>query len=529
MSESFNSIATEILRDSISTALYIDDEALEPFEEKKSNLVDFSYLFESFKKSNCLLDIRRYEHIRNENKYKKLMQKTDLLIMDWQLQKSDIENKIPLKLLSKAISINNLHFICIYTKRDDKEIDEEILYPITGHYSNLNIDSKVLELFLETLNEYGIEKNDFKNKIEGKIKEITFNYYQKKDISSLINELEETISKLGILDEFREYLNTNFSDLLYEQRIIRFGYNYLGVLKLSKSYLFEISRKDKYTIYIDNTIIKIRRKINKKLCEDFCESIINDQNIFFTLFGLELKRRLKKSAAFIGSEIGKINEITLFYHQKRITVSEFSEFLLNIWKEQSSSIIYERDIKLFDALNDYKSKRNITRSISNFRRGDENNQIDLSVLNIFYNCLSVNRKSEDNVRFGDIFKIKYYKKFLLCITPHCDCLRPKEKIDNMFQFVEGEFLELKDGLKKSESKFISFLDYNNIPICIKWICKPFTIYISDNKNHLNSLDNLIIKNSNRSLLYISTLRENYAQRISNESFGNPLRVGITFA
>ena len=71
-----------ILKESITNALFIDDKALEPFEVNKEGFEDFTELYKSFKKYNCLLDIRRYKNIGHKTKFNKSLSKTDLLVLD---------------------------------------------------------------------------------------------------------------------------------------------------------------------------------------------------------------------------------------------------------------------------------------------------------------------------------------------------------------------------------------------------------------------------------------------------------------
>ncbi|NQS89544.1 hypothetical protein HQ584_07135, partial [Patescibacteria group bacterium] len=192
MADTFSSVASEVLKDSISTAMFIDDKALEPFEENKGGFEDFSNLYKSFKENNCLLDIRRYKNIGHKKKYNNSLSKIDLLVLDWQLVESDTEYLIPLKMLARAISAKNIHFICIYTKRNKEEIEDQILYPITAYFSGAYNEKSAekLETFYELLDGHGIELQDFKNSFYGLIKELTFYYYQKKDTGDKRSDIE---------------------------------------------------------------------------------------------------------------------------------------------------------------------------------------------------------------------------------------------------------------------------------------------------------------------------------------------------
>ncbi|MBU4209357.1 MAG: hypothetical protein KKD12_06775 [Proteobacteria bacterium] len=539
MPETFNSVASKVLKDSISTAMFIDDKALEPFEENKEIFEDFSDLYKSFKRNNCLLDIRRYKNIGHKVKYNNSLSKIDLLVLDWQLVEGDTEYLIPLQMLAKAISAKNVHFICIYTKRKNEEIEDQILYPITSYFSDIYQGkvSEKLEIFYDRLDEQGIELQNFKDTLGGLIKELTFCHYQKQDTADIISNIETALHELEIGNDFNNFIERNYANLDCDQKLICFGYELFDVPTSDNPYPYtiRISQKDKNTIYINNTLIKIRNKMETPapvLYKDFCDSLIKDHNIFFTLFGLEMRNRFRESAAFIGAEIGSIDDIALFYHQNQVTSTEFLELLKNIWKEQASSFLYEKNIKILDVLEDYKADRRITHKVNTFRKTDAKNLENLAKINAFYNILDIKRTKKDTIKFGDIFlrDDNVERKFLLCITPHCDCLHPKENIDDMFHFIEGKQILLSDGLGKAEKEFISFIYYENHPISIEWHCRPFSIYIPKSKNHVGGAATKVkIKGAGTKIQYLCTLRENYCQRIANHSFQHPLRVGINFA
>ncbi len=535
MANTFETVASEILKDSISTALFIDDKAREPFEENKEGFEDFTNLYKSFKKYNCLLDIRKYKNIGHKRKFNKSLSKIDLLVLDWQLVESDIYYLITLQMLASAISVKNIHFICIYTRRKNEEIEDQILYPITSYFSanyNENLKER-LENFYNILDEQGIELQYFKERCYGLIKELTFFYHQKLDTSDKINDIKDVLQELGISVEFNNFVEISYNESDFVQKLIHFGYEIFDSPTSNNLFTIRISKKDRNSIYINNTVIKIRNKVDTPdLYSDFCDSLINDHNIFFTLFGLEMRNRFRESAAFIGTEISSIDEIALFYHQKQVTSMEFLELLKNIWKEQASSFLYEKNIKILDALEEYKSDRRILHKVNTFKKTDKKNKDNLAKINVFYNTLNIKRMKVDKIKFGDIFFRKDNDdiKFLLCITPHCDCLHPKENIGNMFHFIEGKKKCLSEGLgKNAEKDFFSFIYYEDYPICIKWHCRPFSIHIPESKNRIHNKIKVDIKGDNTVISYLYTLRENYCQRIANQSFGFPLRVGITFA
>ncbi len=165
---------------------------------------------------------------------------------------------------------------------------------------------------------------------------------------------------------------------------------------------------------------------------------------------------------------------------------------------------------LFLKLNDEKTKLNLI--IDDGRTFELNAKTENNKLNI-YESLIEKAIKEDS--------------FLLCITPHCDCLRP-EKIDNCFYFVGGKKLDLSSGLKKGDTDFISYIQIENEIICIEWKTTPFTIHIP-NENKIIPPIECDLSGKKIRLKHITWQKENYSQRIANQSFSYASRVGINLA
>ena len=182
----------------------------------------------------------------------------------------------------------------------------------------------------------------------------------------------------------------------------------------------------------------------------------------------------------------------------------------------------------------YKAKNEIETELIGFRNNSDNVIQNLAKLNYYYSILRINQDKSRKIRFGDIFSIAYVdiatssidNKYLLCITPHCDCLRP-DKINNGFHFVIGTEISLNNGLKKGDAGFISYIKAEKGIICIEWKTSPFTIYIPDNKI-IDPIE-CDFSGEKMAIRYLTCQKENYTQRIANESFSIASRVGIDLA
>ena len=152
----------------------------------------------------------------------------------------------------------------------------------------------------------------------------------------------------------------------------------------------------------------------------------------------------------------------------------------------------------------------------------------------FYN--SQRKIGNDKIlSFGDVFK--YEDKFYICITALCDCTHP-EKRDNCYYFAEGQKLVIEKALEKGDSGYISYISPD---CCIKWDkdalqgeyshIVPVNYFVANNHIVNNKLVISRFKNKKKvecELEYITTIRQNYTQRIANFAFSHPVRVGIDF-
>lgn len=209
---------------------------------------------------------------------------------------------------------------------------------------------------------------------------------------------------------------------------------------------------------------------------------------------------------------------------------------------------------------------------------------DLFHLNVFYNSVTVKGLHPDsvpNLNFGDVFKGQG-KDYYLCITALCDCYYP-DKIQSNFYFAKGtEFEDIEMALRLGDTAFLSFLPNGKVVLWgdkeivkkekikkidgeseeqfklrkeneelkfeaqayKKFLYKPFFIKpkvynvennkLIDNKMRIWDITNKfkndqIDQNLNYfDVEYITTLRDDYTQRISNHAFGHPARVGVDF-
>lgn len=549
----FNEIAKNIIKETISSAIFIDDHALENFKAKNSKYKDENNrtikLSNDFKKNQCLLHSFKFTKKGWKENKRFYLKNKDLLILDWQLVKED--HSEALKILNEAVLEKSLHFICIYTKENQEAVKNEINRFFLGNIDNVNKRKIREDLSGTKLDDYWkIEKND----PDWEILDTSINSILNAKLEDIDNEIEslrtlydltldiiesiKSIDPINIYSSFSKFKTAISKDVSYFSNHSETGF-------------FKKSLDDDNTFYIGHTIVKIFKKDSvsgDQLYDSFLVSFLKEKNIFLSLMGLEMRNRFRENSAFIGKDFDDLSEDAFFYHKNNNGEHPyiFFDFLREILKDQVATFMYEKNLNLFDVLEEYFNAIDGNKRLANFKAGSNlNYKKDVFKLNYFYNRVNINnRLVNDFLRFGDVFYGKipsndkdgnqiYLDRYFICITPHCDCLRSKEKIRNQFWFVEGKKEDSQDSvLKKTDGKFISFIKEQNSNeiIAVNWIlkefCQPIALLVENNK--FTKSINVNYFGKNIELFFLNSIKENYCQRIANEAFGYPMRVGIDF-
>ena len=548
----FDSVTSSIIKEAINSAIYIDDKVLLPYEANDETEERYTptEIYNSFRENDCSLDVYRYtgEDVSEVEKF--LYFNRDLLILDWHLDPADDDNMKPtFGILEKAINAKNLHFCVIYTSEKANTLQEKVIYNIASYFSGLSESFSIIikKQFEELIDNSGLSDEDIniiKDNFKGLTKEFFFQFKNNEENKSISYQILTEINKFSTKKDFEYFLNNlNLPSLIYKEQLICLGFILNQSEMPENGILFPIELPtDRNALKVNNLFIKAysKRSNNLGLYEDFKNSLISESNLFLTLLGLELRNRFRESSGFIGKDLEGVSHLAFFYHRKSHFEGQeelFNQFLKDIWKDQVGSFLMEKDITLFNVINEFAEMVDIEKQLEKFTKSNELHRNSLAQLNYVYNRLSTNRKDNDEIRFGDIFYFDIEgaeRTFLLCLTPHCDCLRPG-KIKNMYFFIEGKDIGIASGVDKSDGDYISFIKNEKLITCIDWTngtddCKPFTLYIPNNR--LEGEEKIIrasVLGHNRELKYSCSLKENYAQRISNKAFSYPLRVGIDFA
>jgi len=551
----FDDVAKEIIREAISNALFIDDKALAPFKgrSKLAHLKDdhdrSKALYKDFMDNDCLLQVTKFSKASwNRNKAFNLNNK-DLLILDWQLIRDEHEES--LKILDESVIKKGLHFCCIYTQAALQEVKNELNRYYWGNVSAEVIAGTKQLLHGTELDDYWTINNQHPDWTE--FDELANNIVNARpaDIDAQITAFKDryhlTDEQIAALKTIDAIYGTRSSFIKLKTVLNQTPGTFSRISQQGLTY--RLSELDDTTIYINHTIVKLFQKGNvngSQLYESFLQSIIGEENIFLTLMGLEMRNRFRENSAFVGKDLDNVSEEAFFYHRvkNKDTLHIFEDFLREILKDQVASFLYERDLKIFGSLDDYFATKGIQLKIDELLKPENADKFKKQSfkLNKFYNLYNLDaRKTNDSLRFGDILKGTVKKeingaesdvvRYFLCITALCDCLHPK-KINNQFWFVEGDiFTNQNKALEKTDGRFLSFLVKENEIVAVDWennkeFCIPFAMYVYE--NNVSKGIKAQYYQQTVQLEWVASLKENYAQRIANDAFGYPIRVGIDF-
>ena len=549
---SFAQIAKEVIIDSIRSAICIDDSYASAYSDDEDlNHTEPKELYDSFRsKGKCDLDIYQFKNIEESWKKDFMLSNKDLMILDWELNnKMDPKYIDTLTILSDVINSNKIPFIVIYTGTPELQ---EVSWVLLEHFNYITNEinrEEIVELLNTTFERmpHGAEDLDFESFLDDDdIQSLFFDYLNCPDtegntkedrkndiIYALIEEMNLQVGIKAVCNGLIRVLSAFFpgrNDLM----------QCLGLLALNKddqkndSYNILRINSEHSTFKINGTTILIYHKIEKggvnpdDLFEVFSQAIIANPHNYLSLLSLELKDQLREEFSIIGNRFSEIDETAFFYHMQNFRDKETKEFILhNIhdfviksWMQDLNSHRLEGKSKVIELIAEAFGR--IEEQIP--KKLDKKTQESLTKYSAFISSSDIKR-IDTKLKFGDIFIKLDTNEYFICITPHCDCVTPSDKINNNFYFIKGANCNPEAAIKNAEKGFYSFLNIDHVATCVEWSCKPFTAYISDDNNDINRLE-FSYKNEDLKIIFATTLKENYTQRLSNESFGHGYRVGI---
>ncbi len=566
--------AFTILNSSINSAIFIDEKAKDFYsgtpintdvvEEKLSE-----DLFKTFRDNGKSLIVHKFEasNLENPQILDYLFKGRDLILLDWELAEV-AGQEYSLNLLNKAVSTPYINFCCIYSSSGNFN---EIPLFLDAYFSGLNKEEFNV---IKTAYEY-IEPEEILKlwNVNGNIDD--FFVANSIDVSAFpVERIKEKSAEL--------ILRYIYISLVSEKLII----------PESANNDYDVLSVDDNSFIINNTfVLTLKKDVNEdsnynKLLKRISDTVTKNNGSFFQLLGLEMQSVFNSNERFIDETILKSSTEALFQFRNHINDDKtFGIIIKKLLLEQAILKLRTAKLELLkkDFL-DFKSTE-----LSNKTPSSED-LFQLNVFHNAVSVKSLNKEDIPNLNFGDVFKGSE-EDYYLCITALCDCYYPN-KIEHNFYFVKGtEFNDIELALKLGDTAFLSFLpnkkavywgdlekpelkrikelvlsnsddDFkklkndldsqkglidkliHNQEVLNRFLYKPFYIkpkvYNVDNNKLLDGkiriwdITNKFTKEEFDQNLnyfnveYITTLRNDYAQRIANHAFGHPARVGVDF-
>ncbi len=504
----------EIILDSIKSAIFIDEKALEPYKFIPRNRypeIDLSInLLKKFKEKGISLAIHKFSpnDLQNEERLKYFFKRRDLVLLDWRLDGNDGEEH-SLNLLSKIVKEKHIHFCSIFTSEQNMN---EIIDNVSTYFSGYNA------LYYQNIVD---ELDIYRDDNIAVFNQISFN--DERFNAALFNTFREIDNELPQL--IRDCTDiTSFGEALIQ---VNYAFSNLHKSTISNPKLSHINRTN-FSLNINNTIITIIPKSENsaiKILNRLVHQVWKSENNLSQLLGLDMQNSFTNNASFIDENLLNTSIDTLMYHRKQLKAHnldlEFNNFIKSILLEHSKLKLEDSELKILEE--EFLNRI----SKQNYKIDDA----EIAVLNAFYNGTVLRGKKLLN--FGDIFKGEN-DTYYLCITALCDCIlhNGESNIDFNYYFVKGQQIPLKEGIKKGDGGFISYI---NSKTCILWgkeYVKPKQYFV-ENPAMVNNRISIEYRNKRKILVkkdidYVFTLKQNYAQRITNHSFNHPIRVGVDF-
>ena len=508
-------------------------------------------------------------NFENPNTLDYLFKGRDLILLDWELAEV-AGQEYSLKLLNRAIKTPYINFCCIYSSFGNFN---EIPLFLDTYFSGLNKDDfEKIKNAYEHIEPEEIQKlwNDHENSIE--------EFFEENSIIIDTFPIEAIRNKSA--DLILRYI---YISLKSDKYIIGEDTN-------NKYEVLNAGSSDSFII--NNTfVMTLKKDLNvdsdySGLLKRISQIIVKNKGSFFQLLGLEMQSVFNSNERFIDETILKSSTEALFQFRNHINNDKtFGIIIKKLLLEQATLKLRTAKLELLNTdFLDFKSKELENQVPSN------EDLFQLNVFYNSVTVKSLNPDDIPNLNFGDIFKGSgddYY----LCITALCDCYYPN-KINGNYYFVKGTTLgDIELALKLGDTAFLSFLSngkavywgdiekpnlnkikevrlsnskddnsllnkdieeqnkkieklLQNQVILTRFLYKPFYIKpvvynvennkLIDNKIRIWDITNNFnhdIRNHNLNYYeidYVTTLRNDYAQRIANHAFGHPARVGVDF-
>ncbi|MBS4067342.1 MAG: hypothetical protein KGZ62_01930 [Sulfurimonas sp.] len=543
-----------IIDKSINKFLYIDDRVCLPYEESNDYQSTSQSMYETFQEANKHLRIVRYNPIDSVEDYKKMFDNNDILILDWHLDGDEIDEKV-FDIIYEAVKHRIIKYIFVYTGYQDRAyIDLLSAFDSSSLYSQSEDELERLNEIIACLDISCDEDTFLQTEVLDSIAleliqgSSTVNKYIEKFANALGVDEKNLKKELGTSNFSNQF--GNLAKFFYYKKFSETSHRNLDIN------LSHIGKNN--NLVLDSThIMVIPKDIEPAmLLETMYSSLSGEPHGFFNFLNHEI---LYKFHDFFFHQAKRIGQIQDSIVKQKLDGHELEDFIETVYSDIFRSVIRNNEMSLINGIDGYFHGKNLTAV---------DDKVLLQKLNYFLSS-NIDKENLDFITrkktsFGDIFKIKLVHKmprisqyekrkfslenlalvnrqicqikkdkfsyqYAICITQHCDSLRP-EKIDNMYSFVFAKEL-FKSEPSNLDELYCSFIEENEEVKIVNWadskIVKPRTLYIKNVHDIRNPIE---VKYGEciLSLDFIAQQKDIFTQRLANEAFRYPMRVGVSY-
>jgi hypothetical protein len=540
--EHFEGLIKDTLKASINSAIGIDDEFVEPYDdtatdsEKRKTSSELYNVFH--RELNCTLSLFRYRDFSDfSERALPLLNNKDLLLLDWQLKGEGMDaiNDV-VKIIDRAVSQESpIRFIVIYTAFTDlyslaRNLFAAFMARPNGAPDIDSIKGAVDDIL--TSNQEELTIDNLEKEVRSNLSRCLLDKNRKEAKTAINKKICKQLSK-ATKDALKDYADS-FDDILVQLELSLCPESVWSLRDVVR----DVRVMEEDVLLIDNTAVFLVTKQGfgpNELVSHLRSKMTSLNNWRSLLFSLKFKDLVSDELLKVGKGLGGFSDSVLMRYFNQEGSDSILENITNCFNAQVGDVLSK-----FDNLDELwaegsckvpsaeESARLVCFLSFNPHKNGETHRINTGDVFMLKGEYSFLQKPEDEKKpEGE----KIEEKYLMCISQSCDCLKP-EKVYNNLSFAIGEKVSSTSALSNMQKECYTIVNGND---GIKWGKRFLTIHIPKEKQTFSSQIDCPMINRNEEgemvsqsieMLYLGRQKEIYAQRVINAVFSHAMRIGI---
>lgn len=547
--------AKRILNDSIKNFVCVDDQFIEPFHDDGVVPVDLDFtkkLYGSFHSQYKNMKILQFKPESTIDNIAQYFSNADIVILDWELGKHEIQTTI--KLLVEAIKADHVKYIFIYTNNKEGvvtdglwNIRKTLMFSFMQEDKFYNKKEAEFELLKELVLDKDILNDDteieiYLKNIESKLFEFLFSKCTKIELNRhLFEEIKKLNASIGYKD-ICPHIGKEYIDILLSYLKL----NFLGNFPIFDTSI-KIKDLDKDIYLCNDKLVNIVSKTEEdtkpeNLLNNISEFILSEDDSYFNILSHEILYHFKQNFMEKAKSFAKIDNKIIKCHVDYLNDLSgklpLKELVDGIYRDVFMSVLKNQKLDYIEKAGDFFNLVD-TEEIDNL---DNKVKYINSLISIDHTkeTLSLFRDNK-KIEFGDVFIVTgddiTEERYAICITPHCDCAHPAAGQE--YKFIFSKAIPSEVGNTVFDSTFCTFLPVESEIKIVMWkpssgshdtFLKSISLALYDDED--NNIDTPItmvgLPLVEYKLNFVAQQKENFTQRLLNESARHGIRVGVSY-